>query len=315
MNPSLPITGKTQLLGIIGDPVKHSLSPVMHNAALGVMGLDFVYVPFPVQGEHLASALAGFRAIGVQGFNITIPHKQAILPLLDRVTPLAQAIGAVNTVWRSSQGWEGTNTDVQGFISPLLENRSGEILGETAPLSGQTILNEKNILNGKTALILGCGGAARAVVAGCYQLGLSSIWVVGRSLEKLQHFQDSWQDTELASQVAPKLKIAPWSDLPALLPQSSLVVNSTPLGMAPQVEQSPLDTSQVALLPPEAIVYDLIYVPRPTQLLKLANDRGLKTIDGVEMLVQQGAAALEIWTGQSVPVEMMRSALLRSLCA
>ena len=297
MNSSCPITGKTRLLGIIGDPVKHSLSPVMHNAALAVMGLDFVYVPFPVQGENLATALAGFGAIGVQGFNITIPHKQAILPLLDGVTPLAKSIGAVNTVWRSSQGWEGTNTDVQGFISPLL--------GETAALSGKTILN------GKTALILGCGGAARAVVAGCDQLGFKTIGVVGRSVEKLHHFRDSWQGTEVES----KLQIAPWADLPQLLSQSSLVVNSTPLGMAPQVDQSPLEASQIAILPPEAIVYDLIYVPRPTQLLRLAESRGLKTIDGAEMLVQQGAAALEIWTGQNVPVAVMRSALLESLSA
>ena len=288
MNPSLPITGKTQLLGIIGDPVKHSLSPVMHNAALGVMGLDFVYVPFPVHGENLATALAGFRAIGVRGFNVTIPHKQAILPLLAAVTPLAQAIGAVNTVWRSALGWEGTNTDVQGLISPLL--------GETA-------------LSGKTGLILGCGGAARAGVAGCDQLGLNTVWVVGRSVEKLQHFQDSWQETPVAS----KLKISPWADLPHLLPQCSLVVNSTPLGMAPHIEQSPLTASEIALLPPEAIVYDLIYVPRPTELLKLAERRGLKTIDGTEMLVQQGAAALEIWTGQNVPVAVMRSALLGAL--
>jgi len=287
MTSSLFITGTTQLLGIIGDPVKHSLSPVMHNAALAAMGLDCVYVPFPVHQEHLAIALAGFSAIGVRGFNITIPHKQAILPILDEVTPLAKAIGAVNTVWRSSQGWQGTNTDVKGFMSPLQEMTSG----------------------GKTALILGYGGAARAVVAGCEQLGFSALWVVGRSLEKLEAFQASWQ----GSAVAPKLRIAPWTDLPQLLPQSHLVVNSTPLGMAPQVEQSPLTATELALLPPEAIVYDLIYIPSPTQLLKLSQSRGLKTIDGAEMLVQQGAAALEIWTGQSVPVAVMRSALSLAL--
>ncbi|MGA1134579.1 MAG: shikimate dehydrogenase [Prochlorotrichaceae cyanobacterium] len=294
-SPSLSITGTTRLLGIIGDPVKHSLSPLMHNAALGVMGLDWVYVPFPVQQEHLAAALSGFAAIGVQGFNITIPHKQAILPLLDKVTPLAKAIGAVNTVWPfynealSVQGWQGTNTDVQGFISPLQAIPPAQTQG--------------------TALILGGGGAARAVVAGCHQLNWQSIWVVGRNLEKLQAFQRSWQETEIAA----KLKIAPWSDLPQLLPQSSLVVNTTPLGMAPQGSQSPLSEEALALLPAETIVYDLIYTPSPTQLLKLAEHRGLKTIDGVEMLVQQGAAALEIWTGQSVPVEVMRSTLSQAL--
>lgn len=293
--PIFPIIGTTQLLGVMGHPVKHSLSPVMHNAALAVMGLDFVYVPFPVQQEHLAAALAGLGAIGVKGFNITIPHKQAILPLLDRVDPLAQAIGAVNTVWRfygegSSHGWQGTNTDVQGFVSPLQGQGDGQ---------GQ----------GETALILGCGGAARAVVAGCEQLGFSNLWIVGRQMEKLQAFQTSWQ----GSAIAPKLRIALWSEVSTLLPQSHLVVNATPLGMAPQVEQSPLTVEDLALLPPEAIVYDLIYTPSPTQLLKLAKQRELRTIDGIEMLVQQGAAALEIWTGQTAPVEVMRSALLLAL--
>jgi shikimate dehydrogenase len=144
------ISGTTKLLGVIGNPVTHSLSPVMHNAALAELGSDFVYVAFPVVAEELEAAIAGFAAIGVQGFNITIPHKQAIMPLLQDISDDARAVGAVNTVWRTEQGWSGTNTDVFGFMAPL------KSLKDWA---------------GKTAVVLGNGGAARAVVAGCTRLG------------------------------------------------------------------------------------------------------------------------------------------------
>ena len=115
------ITGKTKLLGVIGHPVQHSLSPVMHNAAIATLGLDYVYLPLPVRPEDLEVAIAGFAAIGLVGFNITIPHKQAILPLLVEVSPTAQMVGAVNTVWRTKDGWVGTNTDVEGFLAPFAE--------------------------------------------------------------------------------------------------------------------------------------------------------------------------------------------------
>ncbi|MBE9108876.1 shikimate dehydrogenase, partial [Nodosilinea sp. LEGE 07298] len=152
----MPITGSTQLLGVIGDPIAHSLSPVMHNAALKELGVDIVYVAFPVAAEGLEAAIAGFAATGVQGFSVTIPHKQAIVPLLAELTPEAQAVGAVNTVWRTEQGWAGTNTDVAGFVAPLKEWQDW---------------------SGKTALVLGNGGAARAVVAGCGQLGFAVVQV------------------------------------------------------------------------------------------------------------------------------------------
>ncbi|MEO0541950.1 MAG: shikimate dehydrogenase [Cyanobacteria bacterium P01_A01_bin.105] len=289
---SLRIQGTTQLLGVIGHPVKHSFSPAMHNAALAHLGLDFVYLPFAIAPPDLPVAVDGFAAIGVQGFNITIPHKQAILPLLTQVTDTAQAIGAVNTVWRTDQGWHGTNTDVTGFLAPLQAGRG----------AGRGARNWQ----GQTAMILGNGGAARAVVAACAQLDMAHIQVFGRSLGKLQAFLDSWRGAAFADRMSVHL----WSELSEALPQAQLVVNSTPLGMAPQTETSPLSPAQMALLPDNAVAYDLIYTPRPTQFLKLAADRGLTAIDGLEMLVQQGAAALEIWIRQAPPVEVMRTALL-----
>lgn len=299
------ITGATKLLGVMGYPVEHSLSPVMHNAILASLsrntgqGLDYVYVAFPVLPAALAAAVAGFAAIGLRGFNVTIPHKQAILPLLDQVSAIAQAVGAVNTVWRTEQGWSGTNTDVQGFLAPLQEQRDWQ----------QT-----------TALVLGSGGAARAVVAGCGQLGCTAIRVVGRDRLKLKQFQQSWHpalSSLSGSTVAlgtsgtsfpTHLHVHTWADLPELLPQADLLVNTTPVGMHPQVDQSPLSDRDVDQLPKQAIVYDLIYTPNPTRLLQQVQARDLTAIDGLEMLVQQGAAALEIWLNQPIPVDVMRQA-------
>jgi shikimate dehydrogenase len=285
------ITGKTQLLGVIGHPVSHSLSPLMHNAALAKLGLDYVYLPFPVAPENLERAIAGFASIGVVGFSITIPHKQAILPLLSEISPIAQAIGAVNTVTRQGDKWVGTNTDVAGFIAPL-----------------QTTYHQD--WSQKKAVILGNGGAARAVVAGCIQLGLAEIHVVGRNLRKLQAFTQSWQNSPFAD----KFQVHEWQELPNLLHQANLLVNTTPMGMYPHVDESPLSSQEMGYLPGDAIVYDLIYIPKPTKFLHLAEKQGAIMIDGLEMLVQQGAAALKIWLQQeTVPVNEMRQALQNHL--
>ena len=284
------ITGKTQLLGVIGHPVSHSLSPLMHNAALTKLGLDYVYLPFPIAPENLERAIAGFASIGMVGFSITIPHKQAILPLLSEISPIAQAIGAVNTVTRQGDKWVGTNTDVEGFIAPL-----------------QTTYHQD--WSQKRAVILGNGGAARAVVAGCIQLGLEEIHVVGRNLQKLQAFHQSWQNSPFAD----KFQVHEWTELPNLLHQANLLVNTTPIGMYPHIEESPLSSQEISYLP-DAIVYDLIYTPKPTKFLHLAEKQGAIIIDGLEMLVQQGAAALKIWLQQdTVPVNEMRQALQNHL--
>lgn len=278
------IQGTTRLLGIIGDPIKHSRSPIMQNAALSHLGADYVYVPFPVKQEQLGIVLEGFQAVGVVGFNVTIPHKQAIMPYLSQISPLAQAMGAVNTVWRTERGWEGTNTDVLGFIAPLKEERQK--------------WSESQVV------ILGNGGSARAVVAGCLELGVKQVHVVGRNLGRLQAFQQSWSSPVI---------VHLWHELPELLSETTLLVNTTPIGMSPHVNATPVEQELLAQLPKGAIVYDLIYNPRPTQLLKLGRSLDLFTIDGTEMLVQQGAAALQIWLDEPVPVGVMRRALLDAL--
>ncbi len=261
----------------------------MHNAAIAQIGLDYAYLPFLVKPEDLRRAVDGFAAIGLQGFNITIPHKQAILPLLTEVSPVAQAIGAVNTVWRTDEGWSGTNTDVTGFLHPLAQLECDW---------SQTI-----------AVILGNGGAARAVVAGCAQLGCAEIQVVGRDVHKLEAFLASWVGSPLAVNV----QVHPWPHLPQLLPRAGLLVNTTPIGMVPHVERSPLSPNEADSLSPSVIAYDLIYTPSPTVFLQQATERGAIAIDGLEMLIQQGAAALEIWLQQPVPVDIMRRSLQQHL--
>jgi shikimate dehydrogenase len=284
-----PITGKTKLLGVIGYPVGHSLSPVMHNAALQAVASDYVYAAFPIAPEDLTIAIAGLGASGVQGLSVTIPHKQAVMPLLTQITETARQVGAVNTLWWDGHGWRGTNTDVEGFLAPLLEL--------------------KQDWSGRTAVILGHGGAARAVVVGLNQLGCPEIIVVGRSQEKLAQFANSWTDPKIKQ----ALQVMPWEALSTVIPKASLLINSTPVGMVPYPEQSPLDQFLVEKLPPMAIAYDLIYTPRPTRFLQQAQERGLVTIDGAEMLVQQGAAALKIWLQRDVPVDVMGQALLNHL--
>ncbi|UBF29389.1 shikimate dehydrogenase [Kovacikia minuta CCNUW1] len=283
------ITGKTKLLGVIGHPVEHSLSPIMHGAAIAHLGVDYVYIPLPVKPEDLKQAVDGFAVIGLQGFNITIPHKQAILPLLAEVSSIARAVGAVNTVWRTETGWNGTNTDVEGFLSPLQE------LGRD--------WTQANVV------VLGNGGAARAVVAGCAQLGCAEIQVVGRDDQKLENFLHSWMNSSLSV----NLQVHTWNNLPELLPDTTLLVNTTPIGMSPHLDRSPLNPSEVELLSADVIAYDLIYTPRPTLFLQQAKQRGAIAIDGLEMLIQQGAAALKIWLQQPVPVEVMRQSLQEHL--
>lgn len=289
------ITGKTQLLGIIGDPVEHSLSPVMHNKAISEMGLDYVYVPFPVKRVNLGLALAGFEAIGVRGFSVTIPHKQDIMALLSEIDDDATNIGAVNTVWRTSKGWKGYNTDVTGFVYPL----------ETmSPTPDWTQIQP---------LILGHGGAARAVIVGLINLGCQEIKVVGRNSNKLANFKQNWSHVpEIQNQITTHH----WDNLSSLIPDADLLVNTTPVGMSPHIDASPVDENLMQGLRQDAIAYDLIYTPNPTQFLKLAQTQGATTIDGLEMLLQQGVAALKIWLQQPISadvVDEMRNSLRKYL--
>jgi shikimate dehydrogenase len=283
------ILGTTKILGVMGFPVSHSLSPVMHNAAIAAMGLDYVYVPFPIPVEDLPAAITGLKAIqSVQGFNLTIPHKVEVIPLLDEVLPIAKAVGAVNTVKRVGDRWVGTNTDVAGFLSPLKQLNCD--------------------WGNSPAVILGSGGAAKAVVAACLELGCPVIHVVGRDSKKMKKFHGA-----MTSQLHDyNLRVHPWTSIPHLLEVAGIVINATPIGMASD-PNTPISEAEMDLLPDQAIAYDLIYTPRPTKFLQIAAARGLKAIDGLEMLINQGVIGLEFWLDQPVPIEIMRQALITHL--
>ena len=280
------VLGTTKILGVIGFPVSHSLSPIMHNAAIAAMGLDYVYVPLPIDVNDLPAAIAGLKAIqSVQGFNLTIPHKVEVIPLLDEVLPIAKSVGAVNTVKRIGDRWVGTNTDVAGFLEPLQQL-------------------DYDDWTQRPAVILGSGGAAKAVVAACLKLGCPVIHVVGRDPKKMKKFHgvmtNQLQDYNL--------RVHPWASIPQLLEVAGIIINATPIGMSND-PNTPISEVEMELLPSHAIAYDLIYTPRPTKFLQIAAARGLKAIDGLEMLINQGAIGLEWWLEQPVPIEIMRQAL------
>ncbi len=316
------ITGATALVGVLGNPVRHSLSPAMHNAALAELGLNWVYLALPAPPERLEQVLDGLEAVGCLGLNVTIPHKQAVVSLVAELSPLAARLGAVNTlVPRAGGGWFGTNTDGEGFLAPL---RSGAFSPWT----------------GKRALVLGCGGSALAVVAGLVELGLDTILVAGRQPAALAAFLATcggWSGATRLEGLAwggppgcgdgpggagAGLLLAPDQparSLAAAVAGADLVVNTTPVGMASATdpaaaERCPLGALELAALQPQTLVYDLIYTPRPTPLLRQAAARGCPSLDGLEMLIQQGAAALRHWTGLAeIPVEAMRQAALAEL--
>jgi shikimate dehydrogenase len=270
----------------------------MQNAALQAMGLDWVFLALPAPAAELATVVRGLEAMDCRGLNVTIPHKHSVAALTRELSPLARRLGAVNVlVPMAGGGWHGTNTDVEGFCAPL--RRGGAAWG------------------GKRAVVLGCGGSARAVVAGLVELGFGNIQLAGRKPEALTLFLNDCQAW------APQLQALPWAsgsaELAEALAAADLVVNTTPVGMASAsnpvaAEACPLSPPELSALQPSCCVYDIIYTPRPTQLLQRAAARGCHSLDGLEMLVEQGAAALRLWSGRSdVPVEVMRQALLEQL--
>ena len=284
----MTISGHTRVVGVIGDPIAHTRSPAMHNAAFEALGLDWLYVAFHVQPHDVEPALRGFRAAGMRGFNATIPHKQALATLIPDLTAEASFIGAVNTVvFGENDSVIGENTDASGFVAALDE------AGIPRP-------------TGKRAVVLGAGGAARAVVVALANVGVSEIVIVNRTVHRAE---------QLAKDVAARLPVRARAiqlandALAAELDDAALLVNATAAGMEGQ-EPLPIDA---AVISPNVAVYDIIYTPRETPLLKAAASRGCATLNGIGMLVHQGAEAFELWTGVSAPIDVMRRALIASL--
>ena len=281
------INGDTGLVGLLGNPVRHSLSPAMHNAALQALQLNWSYLALPCTSQNLQEVLQGLRAVNCRGLNVTIPHKQDVATLCQELSPLAKRLGAVNTLIPiDSGGWHGTNTDVEGFLTPL---------------------GEESSWNNRHGVILGCGGSARAVAAGLQRLGLASITVIGRRPEVLDRFIANLHHND--APLTPCLHSSPI--LASLIEQADLVVNTTPVGMAQHgdAQAFPLGEAVWSHLQESAVLYDLVYTPRPTAWLRWGQSRGQQCIDGLDMLVQQGAASLRLWSDRNdVPVETMRRA-------
>lgn len=272
------ITSQTKKIGILGWPLGHSLSPLMQNAAFESLHLDYVYVPLPVQPEYLAQAVAGLKALDFTGANVTIPHKVAIIPYLDEIDTSAQLIGAVNTVVIKEGKCIGYNTDSQGFIQSLaMQNVS---------------------IAGKTAVIIGAGGASKAVFCGLIQHGIRHITVGARNIIKVQEFLKQFHNFK-------NVDGCDWSENIFFnrIKDCDILINCTPIGMSvDKQEDLPILWDRVNA---HTVVCDLIYNPPMTPFLKSAQKHGNKIINGTGMLVEQGALAFELWTGKSGPRKIM----------
>lgn len=275
------ITGRTGVLGVIGHPVAHSASPAMHNAALAATGLDFVYVAFPVPPEGAPAVGSAMRTLGLRGLNVTVPLKQAVLSCLDDLAPEARAIGAVNTIANRDGRLTGYNTDAYGVRASLRQD------GGLARLPGKVVL-------------LGAGGAARAILHALLTAGeVEEVVLLNRTVARAE---------ALAEQMggAGRVRVGPLADRGALQ-DAGLVINATSVGLAPDVEASPI--ADGSLLHAGMVVLDIVYKPLETRLLRQARAAGARAVDGLGMLVHQGARAFQIWTGVTPPVAVMRAAI------
>jgi len=283
----MKITGRTRLAGIMGWPVAHSRSPAMHNFWLEEQGIDGAYVPLPVRPEQLEHALRALPALGFRGCNLTIPHKQLALSIIDRVEPLARRIGAVNTIIIAPDGsLEGRNTDAFGFRETLRET-----VPDWKPASGP-------------AVVLGAGGAARAVVAALIEARVREIRLINRTEARAELL------ARALANPSSRITVLPWSDRDRALAEAGLLVNTTSLGMA----EEPALEIDLALLSLSAIVVDIVYVPLETALLAAARQRGHRVVDGLGMLLHQGRPGFEAWFGAPVRVTReLRAAVLTTL--
>ena len=282
------ISGKTRICGLLGAPVEHSVSPAMHNAAFSSLGLDYIYLPFRVEKEQLAKAIEGVRAFNMRGLNVTIPHKVAVIPLLDELEPLAERIGAVNTIVNDNSHLRGYNTDASGFLKTLLERGIEP--------------------GGKKVVILGAGGASRAISFTLAERDAELV-ILNRKLEM------DWA-VELASNISrfldKEVKALELNEqnLSAVLENADILVNATSVGMSPNSDETPVPAK---LLKAGLVVFDIVYNPIKTRLLTEAEVAGAETIDGLDMLVWQGALAFEMWTGVKAPVGIMKAEAIKVL--
>lgn len=280
------LTGKTSVYGIIGDPVEHSLSPGMHNAAFKELNLDSIYVPFHVKSEELEEAVQGAYSLGIKGLNVTIPHKTEVMKYLDYLDIAAGLIGAVNTIEFGENGIVGHNTDGIGAVRAIEE-----------------FIPVKN----KKIVILGAGGASRAI---CFQLllsGVNDLIIANRTIEKANELKG-----DLVEKLDHDVTVTGLDKkLQEELEDADILINTTPIGMFPNINQEPVVKAN--MMHPNLVVNDIVYNPLKTNLLKEAEKAGAKPVSGIKMLMYQGVEAFKIWTGIEPDIEIFQKVLSKEL--
>lgn len=275
----------TEILGIIGYPISHTLSPLMHNTAIKELGLDYIYLPFEVKKENIALAIGGLKGLGIGGINVTIPHKESVIPYLDTLDDSAGLIGAVNTIKLEDGSLKGYNTDGLGFLKSLKTDAQEEA-------------KEKNII------IMGAGGAARAIAIQMALEEAKSITIANRTVER---------GMELAEHINAKCKVKAISlndsSLIEYFRRADIIINTTSVGM----KDSDTPLFPYDYISDRHLVCDIVYKPIETKLLKEASARGAKFLNGLGMLVYQGSLSFKIWTGHEMPVEIVRKVLTEEL--
>ncbi|MFC1915445.1 shikimate dehydrogenase [Chloroflexota bacterium] len=280
------ISGKTKICGVIGDPIEHTMSPVVHNAAFRELDIDYLYVPFRVKPDELDKAVEGVRALNIRGINVTIPHKVAIIPFLDKLDPLAEKMGAINTIVNEDGVLTGYNTDATGFLQALLERG----------------IEPK----GKNMVILGAGGASRAISFIVTERGANLV-ILNRHLARAEDLAHRISQVFKKGVKALALNV---ENLAPVMEEADILVNTTNVGMNPNVNETLVPAR---LFSPNMVVFDVVYNPIKTRFLGEAEEAGARTINGLDMLVWQGALTFEKWTGQKAPLDIMKKEVARAL--
>lgn len=280
------ITGHTGLTGLLGSPVAHSVSPLMHNEAFRYLGLDYVYLCFDVTEETLPQAVEGLKACGIKGFNLTMPNKNKIVELLDELSPEAQLIGAVNTVLNDNGKLIGFNTDGYGFM--------------------QSVRDAGHDVKGKAVTVMGVGGASMAICAQSALDGASAVRIFARRSSRYWNRTQKFAEN-LHARTGCEVCLYDNDDTKALkeaIDSSYLLINATSVGMVPDIDDSII--KDPSLFRPGLVVADVVYEPQETRLLREAKAAGCQTFNGMYMLLHQGAKAFKIWTGQDMPVSVIK---------
>ncbi len=280
------ITARTNVLCVIGHPIEHSMSPIMYNAALKDLSLDYVYVAFSIPPNDLKKAVLGFKMFSIKGINVTIPYKEIIIPYLDEIDPLAEKIGAVNTIKNEGKYLIGKNTDASGAKKALLD-------------AGCEI-------TGKKALILGAGGAAKAVSFAISE-DLDALYIANRTEKRAIKLAKDLTNKTTIKAIGKNMSI---NTLKNLVNEVDILINTTPLGMYPDIGESPISEE---MLHNNLFVFDIVYNPLETRLLKEARKIGCKTLGGLDMFVNQGALAFEWWTGKKPNLNLMKEKVVEFL--